>query len=127
MRADRAVEVSSVTVCLILTRRPQSRKADVTEFTFLLFALNNNTDAEERIIIQKEWDFYTFKLPANTNSCLISRFVGEEKLVLWNTSDFWSNNSTVPEDLKQRLSIVSKANISSYMIHNLTHSDSVLD
>ncbi|KAF3846913.1 hypothetical protein F7725_003991 [Dissostichus mawsoni] len=57
-------------------------------------------------------------------SCLISRFVGEEKLVLWNTSDLWNQNSSVPEDLKQRL--VSMANTSSYMIQNLTHSDSGL-
>uniref|UniRef100_A0A671VDZ0 Ig-like domain-containing protein n=1 Tax=Sparus aurata TaxID=8175 RepID=A0A671VDZ0_SPAAU len=56
--------------------------------------------------------------------CLISRFVGEEKRVLWNTSALWSQNSTVPEDLKQRLSVVSRDNISSYMIQNLTHSDS---
>ncbi|KAL7405609.1 hypothetical protein ABVT39_004136 [Epinephelus coioides] len=98
--------------------------AAVTELCFLLFALINNIHAEERIKLMTEWDSYTFNLPKEANSCLISRFVGEEKLVLWNTSDLWSENSTVPEDLKQRLSDVSRENISTYMIHNLTYSDS---
>ncbi|KAL7401379.1 hypothetical protein ABVT39_027151 [Epinephelus coioides] len=100
--------------------------AAVTELCFLLFALINNIHAEELITIKKERDSYTFQLPKEASSCLISRFVGEEKLVLWNTSDLWSHNSTVPEDLKQRLSVVSRKNISSYIIHNLTHSDSGL-
>ncbi|XP_049431753.1 uncharacterized protein LOC125888423 isoform X1 [Epinephelus fuscoguttatus] len=100
--------------------------AAVTELCFLLFALINNIHAEELITIKKERDSYTFHLPKEASSCLISRFVGEEKLVLWNTSDLWSHNSTVPEDLKQRLSVVSRKNISSYIIHNLTHSDSGL-
>ncbi|XP_035863615.1 uncharacterized protein LOC118496352 [Sander lucioperca] len=96
--------------------------AAVTELSFLLFALINYIHAQERIIIQKERSSYTFKLPENTNSCLISRSVGEEKLVLWNTSDLWSNSSSVPEDLKLRL--VSSVKTSSYTILNLTHSDS---
>ncbi|KAL7400283.1 hypothetical protein ABVT39_009661 [Epinephelus coioides] len=100
--------------------------AAVTELCFLLFALINNIHAEELITIKKERDSYTFQLPKEASSCLISRFVGEEKLVLWNTSDLWSHNSTVPEDLKQRLSVVSRKSISSYIIHNLTHSDSGL-
>ncbi|KAI3376869.1 hypothetical protein L3Q82_000124 [Scortum barcoo] len=36
----------------------------------------------------------------------------------------WTKNSTVPEDLKQRLSFVNGTHFSSLMIHNLTHSDS---
>ncbi|XP_031149005.1 uncharacterized protein LOC116045491 [Sander lucioperca] len=96
--------------------------AAVTELSFLLFALINNIHAAEQIIVQQERWSYTFKLPNNTNSCLISRSVGEEKLVLWNTSDLWSINSSVPEDLKQRL--VSSVETSSYTILNLTHSDS---
>ncbi|XP_049431756.1 uncharacterized protein LOC125888423 isoform X2 [Epinephelus fuscoguttatus] len=100
--------------------------AAVTELCFLLFALINNIHAEELITIKKEGHSYTFHLPKEASSCLISRFVGEEKLVLWNTSDLWSHNSTVPEDLKQRLSVVSRKNSSSYIIHNLTHSDSGL-
>ncbi|KAL7401460.1 hypothetical protein ABVT39_028373 [Epinephelus coioides] len=100
--------------------------AAVTELCFLLFALINNIHAEELITIKEEGHSYTFQLPKEASSCLISRFVGEEKLVLWNTSDLWSHNSTVPEDLKQRLSVGSRKNISSYIIHNLTHSDSGL-
>ncbi|XP_035858339.1 uncharacterized protein LOC118495325 [Sander lucioperca] len=96
--------------------------AAVTELSFLLFALINNIHAEEQIIIQEEGYSYTFNLPENTNSCLISRSVGEEKLVLWNTSDLWSNSSSVPEHLKQRL--VSTVKTSSYTILHLTHSDS---
>ncbi|XP_035855789.1 uncharacterized protein LOC116065602 [Sander lucioperca] len=96
--------------------------AAVTELSFLLFALINNIHAQEPIIIREEGDSYTFNLPENTNSCLISRSVGEEKLVLWNTSDLWSNSSSVPEDLKQRLDSTVKT--SSYTILNLTHSDS---
>ncbi|XP_063732984.1 uncharacterized protein LOC134860067 [Eleginops maclovinus] len=83
-----------------------------------------NIHTEELIVIQKERDSYTFNLPRKPSSCLISRFVGEEKFVLSNTSDLCPLNSSVPEDLKQRL--VSRANISSYMINNLTHSDSGL-
>ncbi|KAL7400920.1 hypothetical protein ABVT39_019940 [Epinephelus coioides] len=100
--------------------------AAVTELCFLLFALINNIHAEELITIKEEGHSYTFQLPKEASSCLISRFVGEEKLVLWNTSDLWSHNSTVPEDWKQRLSVGSRKNISSYIIHNLTHSDSGL-
>ncbi|KAF3846914.1 hypothetical protein F7725_003992 [Dissostichus mawsoni] len=99
--------------------------AAVSELSVLLFALISNIHAEELITIRKENDSFTFKLPEEASSCLISRFVGEEKLVLWNTSDLWNQNSSVPEeDLKQRL--VSMANTSSYMIQNLTHSDSGL-
>ncbi|XP_039633007.1 uncharacterized protein LOC120543808 [Perca fluviatilis] len=95
--------------------------AAVTELSFLLFALINNIHAQEQVIVKQEGDSYTFNLPENTNSCLISRSVGEEKLVLWNTSDLWSNNPSVPEYLKQRL--VRTADTSSYTILNLTHSD----
>ncbi|KAF3846934.1 hypothetical protein F7725_004012 [Dissostichus mawsoni] len=99
--------------------------AAVSELSVLLFALISNIHAEELITIREESDSFTFKLPEEASSCLISRFVGEEKLVLWNTSDLWNQNSSVPEeDLKQRL--VSMANTSSYMIQNLTHSDSGL-
>ncbi|KAJ4923040.1 hypothetical protein JOQ06_015390 [Pogonophryne albipinna] len=56
---------------------------------------------------------------------LISSIHSEELiLVLWNTSDLWPKNSSVTEDLKQRL--VSVANTSTYMIQNLTRSDSGL-
>ncbi|XP_039633227.1 uncharacterized protein LOC120543907 [Perca fluviatilis] len=96
--------------------------AAVTELSFLLFALINYIHAQERIIIREKGDSYTFNLPENTNSCLISRCVGEEQLVLWNTSDLWSNSSSVPQHLKQRL--VSSVKTSSYTILNLTHSDS---
>ncbi|KAF3846912.1 hypothetical protein F7725_003990 [Dissostichus mawsoni] len=98
--------------------------AAVSELSVLLFALISNIHAEELITIREESDSFTFKLPEEASSCLISRFVGEEKLVLWNTSNLWNQNSSVPEDLKQRL--VSMANTSSYMIQNLTHSDSGL-
>ncbi|KAI9517867.1 hypothetical protein NQZ68_001036 [Dissostichus eleginoides] len=98
--------------------------AAVAELSVLLFALISNSQAEELIVIRKENNSYTFKLPEEASSCLISRCVGEEKLVLLNTSDLWPQNSSVPEDLKQRL--VSMANTSSYMIQNLTHSDSGL-
>ncbi|XP_035859387.1 uncharacterized protein LOC118495482 [Sander lucioperca] len=96
--------------------------AAVTELSFLLFALINYIHAQEQIIIRQKGHPYTFFLPENTNSCLISRSVGEEKLVLWNTSDLWSNSSSVPEHLKQRLD--SDVDTSSYTILNLTHSDS---
>ncbi|KAI9521959.1 hypothetical protein NQZ68_041598 [Dissostichus eleginoides] len=98
--------------------------AAVSELSVLLFALISNIHAEELIVIQKENDSFTFKLPEEAGSCLISRFVGEEKLVLWNTSDLWPQNSSLPEDLKQRL--VSTADTSSYKINDLTHSDSGL-
>ncbi|XP_078121245.1 contactin-5-like [Sander vitreus] len=97
--------------------------AAVAELSFLLFALSNNIHAEERITVQQENTAYTFSLPENTNSCLISRFVGEEKLVLWNTSDLRSNNSSVPEHLKR---LVSTGKTYSYTICSLTHSDSGL-
>ncbi|XP_039649636.1 contactin-4-like [Perca fluviatilis] len=96
--------------------------AAVTELSFLLFALSNYIHAQEVIILRDEVDSYTFKLPENSTSCLISRCVGEEQLVLWNTSDLWSNSSSVPQHLKQRL--VSSVKTSSYTILNLTHSDS---
>ncbi|XP_051253288.1 uncharacterized protein LOC127362059 [Dicentrarchus labrax] len=98
--------------------------AAVAELSFLLFALINNIHAKELITILYEGDSYTFNPPREDNLCLISRFVGEEKLLLWNTSALWSENSTVPEDLKRRLSVGSVNNISSYTIQNLTHSDS---
>ncbi|KAF3847296.1 hypothetical protein F7725_020324 [Dissostichus mawsoni] len=98
--------------------------AAVAELSVLLFALINNIHAEEPSILRKESDSYTFILSEEASSCLISRCVGEEKLFLWNTSDLWPQNSSVPEDLKKRL--VSMANISSYMIQNLTYSDSGL-
>ncbi|KAI9526516.1 hypothetical protein NQZ68_038933 [Dissostichus eleginoides] len=99
--------------------------AAVSELSVLLFALISNIHAEELITIREENDSFTFELPEEASSCLISRFVGEEKLVLVNTSDLWNQNSSVPEeDLKQRL--VSMANTSTYMIQNLTHSDSGL-
>ncbi|KAI4811645.1 hypothetical protein KUCAC02_014524, partial [Chaenocephalus aceratus] len=91
----------------------------VSELSVLLFALISNIHAEELIVIQNESYSLTFELPEEAGSCLISRCVGEEKLVLWNTSDLWPQNSSVPVDLKQRL--FSMANMSSYMIHDLTH------
>ncbi|KAL7385907.1 hypothetical protein ABVT39_001788 [Epinephelus coioides] len=100
--------------------------ATVPALSVLLFSIITNFHAEESIIIQKERRSSTFNLPKKADFCLISRFIHEERLVLWNTSDVWSENSTLPEDLKQRLSVVSKGNISSYMITNLTHSDSGL-
>ncbi|KAK2846515.1 hypothetical protein Q5P01_009514 [Channa striata] len=101
--------------------------AAVTELCFLLFVLVSNIHTEQRLTIQKEGASYEFTSPRNeTNYCLISRFVGEEKLVLWNTSELWSENSTVPEDLKQRLSVLPLWNISFYQINNLTYSDSGL-
>jgi len=80
--------------------------------------LKNPASSERKVTLTPS---YSQRRPA---PCLISRFVGEEKLVLWNTSDLWPQNSSVPEDLKKRL--VSMANISSYMIQNLTYSDSGL-
>ena len=97
--------------------------AAVTELCFLLFALSNNIHAQELFIIEEEGRSHIFEPPNDSDSCLISRFVGEEKLVLWNTSDLWSQNSTLPEDLKQRLSVVRGEKTSSYVINNLTHSD----
>ncbi|KAI9514933.1 hypothetical protein NQZ68_029780 [Dissostichus eleginoides] len=98
--------------------------AAVSELSVLLFALISNIHAEELIVIRKERDSLTIKLPEEAGSCLISRSVGEGKLVLWNTSDLWPQNSSVPEDLKQRL--VSMADTTSYKINDLTHSDSGL-
>ncbi|KAI9514923.1 hypothetical protein NQZ68_029770 [Dissostichus eleginoides] len=98
--------------------------AAVSELSVLLFALISNIHAEQLIVIQEERDSFTFKLPEEAGSCLISISVGEGKLVLWNTSDLWPQNSSVPEDLKQRL--VSMADTSSYMINDLTLSDSGL-
>lgn len=79
--------MSGVDVCATLTRRPQSRMAAV-ELSVLLFALINNTHAEE--FMEKERDSFTVSLTKEADFCLISRFVGEEKLVLWNTSDLQS-------------------------------------
>jgi len=98
--------------------------AAVSQLSVLLFALISNIHSEELIVIREERRSFTFELPEEAGSCLISRSVGEEKLVLWNTSDLWPQNSSVPEDLKQRL--VSVANTSSYKINDLTHSDSGL-
>ncbi|XP_032357048.1 uncharacterized protein LOC116670579 [Etheostoma spectabile] len=96
--------------------------AAVTELSFLLVALINSIHAGEHIIIQEEGSSYTFTPPKNTISCLISRFVGGENLVLWNTSDLWSNQSSVPRPLKRRR--VSRVKTSSYTIRRLTQSDS---
>ncbi|KAF3841613.1 hypothetical protein F7725_023564 [Dissostichus mawsoni] len=73
----------------------------ISELSVLLFALISNIHSEELIVIREERDSLTFELPEEAGSCLISRSVGEEKLVLWNTSDLWPQNSSVPEDLKQ--------------------------
>lgn len=100
--------------------------AAVAELSLLLITLINSIHAEETITILKERDFNIFNTPREANLCLISRFVDEEKLVLWNTSDLLYENSTVPIDLRERLSFVRRENISSYIIHNLTHSDSGL-
>ncbi|KAI3377331.1 hypothetical protein L3Q82_008542, partial [Scortum barcoo] len=110
----RIYEASRGDVCTTLTRRPQSRMAAV-QLSFLLFALINNIQAEEHEI-KKENGSLTFNLTEEADFCLISRFVDEEKLVLWNTSDLWTKNSTVPEDLKQRLSFVNGTHFSSLMI-----------
>ncbi|GLD66251.1 titin-like isoform X1 [Lates japonicus] len=98
----------------------------VAELSFLLFAFINSIHAEEPIIILEEKDFYAIKLPDEGDLCLISRYVGEQKLVLWNTSDVWSTNTTLPEDLKDQHVFVDRLNISSYTIDSLTHSDSGL-
>lgn len=117
----------SISVCLTLACRFQSRMAAVAELSFLLFALTNNIHAEELIFVRKERQSYTFRPPKEGSFCLISTFVvGEGKQVLLNTSDLWYQNSTAPEHLKERLPAVRKMNDSSYMIHNLTHSHSGL-
>ncbi|XP_032361728.1 uncharacterized protein LOC116673482 [Etheostoma spectabile] len=95
--------------------------AAVPELSFLLVSLISSIHAGEHIFIREEGDDYTFT-PPKTTSCLISRSVGGENLVLWNTSDLWSNQSSVPGPLKQRL--VSDVETSSYRILNLTQSDS---
>ncbi|KAI4795050.1 hypothetical protein KUCAC02_031674 [Chaenocephalus aceratus] len=61
--------------------------AAVSELSVLPLALISNIHAEDLIVIREESDSFTFKVPEKAGSCLISRFVGEEKLVLWNTSD----------------------------------------
>ncbi|KAF3846932.1 hypothetical protein F7725_004010 [Dissostichus mawsoni] len=72
--------------------------AAVSELSVLLFALISNIHAEELITIREESDSFTFKLPEEASSCLISRFVGEEKLVLWNTS---TSGTRTPQYLKK--------------------------
>ncbi|KAI4791629.1 hypothetical protein KUCAC02_033896 [Chaenocephalus aceratus] len=96
--------------------------AAASELSVLLLALISHIHAEELIVVREENDSLTFELPEDAGCCLISRCAGEDKLVLWNTSDLWPQNSSVPEDLKQRL--VSTANTSTYTIQNLTRSDS---
>ncbi|XP_069029287.1 uncharacterized protein [Embiotoca jacksoni] len=91
---------------------------------FLLFALISNIQAEERLEWMDPGDYYTFKPPKEANFCLISKLAGEDKFVLWNTSDPSTENSTVPEDLKQRLHVETWQNVSSYTITDLTPSDS---
>ncbi|KAI4794146.1 hypothetical protein KUCAC02_032255 [Chaenocephalus aceratus] len=93
-----------------------------SELSVLLLALISNIHAEELIVLREESDSLTFELPEEAGCCLVSRCAGEEKLVLWNTSDLWDQNSSVPADLRQRL--VSVANTSTYTIQNLTRSDS---
>ncbi|XP_032363566.1 uncharacterized protein LOC116676813 [Etheostoma spectabile] len=96
--------------------------AAVPELSFLLVSLISSIHAGEHIFIKKEGSSYTFTPPKTTTSCLISRSVGGENLVLWNTSDLWSNQSSVPGPLKQRL--LSDVETSSYTIRRLTQSDS---
>lgn len=96
------------------------------DLSLLLFVFISKIQAEEPTTILEEKGSYTIKLPEATNFCMISRFVGEQKLVLWNTSGLWSQNNTVPEDLKEQCSFIDRVNISSNIIHNLTHSDSGL-
>lgn len=94
--------------------------AAVAELSFLLIVFISRVQAEELLTILEEKGFYTFKLPEEAD--LISRCVGEQKVVLWNTSEPWSKNITVPdmEALKDQRSLVDRVNISSNTIHNLT-------
>ncbi|KAI4798172.1 hypothetical protein KUCAC02_022243 [Chaenocephalus aceratus] len=96
--------------------------AAVSELSVPLFALISHIHAEDLVVLREESDSLTFELPEEAGCCLVSRSAAEEKLGLWNTSDLWNQNSSVPEDLKQRL--VSVADTSSYEINDLTRSDS---
>ncbi|XP_032362868.1 junctional adhesion molecule C [Etheostoma spectabile] len=96
--------------------------AAVSELSVLLVSLISSIHAGEHLFIREGGSSYTFKPPKTTTSCLISRSVGGENLVLWNTSDLWSDQSSVPGPLKQRL--LSDVKTSSYSILNLTWSDS---
>ncbi|KAI3376880.1 hypothetical protein L3Q82_000136 [Scortum barcoo] len=87
-------------------------------------SLSSTTSKQKNMRLKRKADSLTFNLTEEADFCLISRFVDEEKLVLWNTSDLWTKNSTVPEDLKQRLLFFNWTHFSFYIIHSLTHSDS---
>ncbi|XP_069000242.1 uncharacterized protein [Embiotoca jacksoni] len=101
--------------------------AAVTQIFFLLVALIYNIQADQIIQVRDPGRSFYFHPPKENNFCLISKFVGEDKFVLWNTSDPSTNNSRVPEDLKQRLQVYTNRNNETYYrIKNLIQSDSGL-
>ncbi|CAI5692681.1 unnamed protein product [Oreochromis niloticus] len=102
--------------------------AAVAQLCFsLLFTLISNIHGEEFIAIREEGGSLQFKLPDQNSSCITSRRVGEDTLVLWNISDPWNRNFTVHEDLTGRLSVLDTFHGSpSFTLNNLTHSDSGL-
>lgn len=100
--------------------------AAVAELFLLLFPFIRCISTQEPLTILEEKGSYTFNLPEEGNFCSISRFVGEQKLVLWNTSEHCPNDRKVPEDMKEHCLLFDRANISSHMIHNLSHSNSGL-
>ncbi|CAI5692692.1 unnamed protein product [Oreochromis niloticus] len=102
--------------------------AAVAQLCFsLLFTLISNIHAEEFILTIEEGGSLEFKLPDQNSSCITSRRVGEDTLVLWNISDPWNRNVTVHEDLTGRLSFPETFHGSpSFTLNSLTHSDSGL-
>lgn len=94
--------------------------AEVAKLLFLLVALINGLHGGNVNENKRTGDVLIFPPPQDAEFCVISRSIGAENLVLWNTSDPSAERPGLPEDLKKRLedrlSLI-------YVIHNLTHSD----
>ncbi|KAF3847016.1 hypothetical protein F7725_004094 [Dissostichus mawsoni] len=96
-RSSPPCPVVGVSVCTTLTRKPPSRMAAVSELSVLLFALISNIHAEELIFIRKESDSFTFELPEEASSCLISRLLVRRS---WSCGTPLTSGPRTPQYLK---------------------------
>ncbi|CAI5692693.1 unnamed protein product [Oreochromis niloticus] len=101
--------------------------AAVAQLCFsLLFTLISNIHGEELIAIIEEGSSFQFKLPDQNSSCITSKHVGEDTLVLWNISHFRKNEPSLNEDVAERVEYSIFRRSPSFTLHELTHSDSGL-
>ena len=104
----------------------QHRMASLTTLTIFLVLLISGTQGEEEpsVEIRTKGEGISFPSWDNSDFCVISRYVGEEHQVLWNTSDLSPGNSTLPEDLRNRLTVNPGPYSTFYRLVNVSESDS---